>query len=397
MYTTSKRATIRRTRRTVLSVLDRSNLVTLCYLADERVLSLRELNRALLARQLLLERRRLTVPAAVERLAGLQAQWPPAPYVGLWSRLAGFERRHLVRALERQQVVKATLMRATLHLLSARDYTLVAPILGEGWLAGLERKFPHEVGMVRSGHVERVAAGLYEPRRRSEVGELMGPWLREAVPGLSWHLWAAVQARGRIVHAAQSAAWQTSWTAAFVSAPPTEESADDGAAHLVRRYLSAFGPATRRDLASWSGLSGPQLRPGLEALEPELRTFRDERGRTLLDLRRAPLPAPDTHAPVRFLPKWDSTLLAYEPKERGRILPEGLRSTVIKKNGDVIQTFLVDGVVAGAWRVERARRLSTLLLEPFEPLPRGVLRELREEGEQLLRFVEPEAPAYDVR
>src|SRR3989440_12939304 len=160
---------------------------------------------------------------------------------------------------------------------------------------------------------------------------------------------------------------------------PTRE---EGAKRLVRSYLASFGPATQQDLLRFAGVRVGDLRPGLEQLE--LRTFRDERGRKLLDLPRAPLPAGDTPAPVRFLPKWDSSLLAYAPPERTRILPERFRSTVIRKNGDVLPTVLVDGFVAATWNVDRKRGLE---VEPLRRLTKAELAEIDEEGERLVEFV----------
>jgi hypothetical protein len=172
-------------------------------------------------------------------------------------------------------------------------------------------------------------------------------------------------------------------------------SREDGAERLVQSYLAAFGPATQEDLLRFAGLRVGDVRPGLERLE--LRTFRDERGRVLFDLPRAPLPDGDTPAAVRFLPKWDSSLLAYAAPERTRILPEKFRATVIRKNGDVLPTFLVDGMVAGMWTVERKRDKATLILEPFAPLPRKVRDELAAEGERLVRWIEDDATSFTVR
>jgi len=156
----------------------------------------------------------------------------------------------------------------------------------------------------------------------------------------------------------------------------------EGAKHLVRSYLASFGPATQQDLLRFAGVRVGDLRPGLEQLE--LRTFRDERGRELLDLPRAPLPHGDTPAPVRFLPKWDSSLLAYAPPERTRILPEKFRSIVIRKNGDVLPTVLVDGFVAATWNVDRKRGLE---IEPLRRLTKAERAEIDEEGERLVEFV----------
>ena len=369
---------------------------------SERVLTLRELNRTLLARQLLLERRKLPVATAAERVGALQAQWPPSPYVALWSRLASFRKDQLMRALENRRVVKATLMRTTLHIVSTRDYAAFAPMLEEQWLANIGGRFPPERAAVHLREVaERAPAFTSTPRTRAEIFDFFGAWLRDAGPGLWWRLWAVVQARAAIVHAPPSAAWRTAGTPTFISARAWADGAprrsQPDPTRLVRRYLAAFGPATRGDVASWTGLAGSRLKPGFDALEPELRSFSDEAGRSLLDLRRAPLTPAETPAPIRFLPKWDSSLLAYQPPERVRILPEAYRTGVIQKNGDVAQTFLVDGFVAGTWRVEKTKQRATLVAEAFEPLPRAAARELAAEAEALARFVEPDAASYATR
>ncbi|MFL5768434.1 MAG: winged helix DNA-binding domain-containing protein, partial [Actinomycetota bacterium] len=308
---------------------------------DERVLTLRELNRATLARQLLLERKRLPVVQAVERVACLQAQWAPAPYVGLWSRVDGFRRPALDRALAEQRVVKATLMRATLHLVSRGDYPVLlaavhggeAPLLRPDAVAYADRVTP----AVR----EFLADG---PRSRTEVFQLL-----ERSHGFDpdhptpWGIWFAIRTRGHVVHAPESAFWNAGSRMRFVAlkeiALPDPTIAR---VELVRRYLAAFGPATRADIADWSGLRVKDFAPAIEALEP-LRRFRTEEGKELLDLPRAPLPSGDVPAPVRFLPKWDSLLLGH--KDRRRIMSDEVRRAVIATNGDVLQTFLVDGRV----------------------------------------------------
>lgn len=364
----------------------------------ERVLSLAELNRALLARQLLLRRERMPVPRAVERLGALQAQWPPSPYVALWSRLTDFRKEQLVRALEQRRVVKATLMRATLHIVSASDYRAFAPLLEEKWLASIAKRFPPRLAAQHLRDIEkRVAEIAATPRRRAEIEEALGPWLRDAPPGTHWLLWAAVQARAGLVHAPESAAWRTSGSSRYVSGAAWLGRRDADAAALVGRYLAAFGPATRGDLLAWTGLSGPRLQPGIDALAASMRTFRDESGRMLLDLASTALPDATTPAPARFLPKWDSSLLAYAPAERTRILPEEYRTGVIQKNGDVATTFLVDGFVAGTWGVEPTKSKTTLVLQPFEAVPRGARRELADEGARIVRFVAEDAPAHAVR
>lgn len=341
----------------------------------ERVLTRRELNRALLARQLLLRRERLPVVRAVERIGALQAQWPPSPYVALWTRLDGFERPALAAAIARRSVVKATLMRMTLHHVSARDYLAYAGILRRARLAELEKRVARSATGI---DLAAVAADVLrhtrdEARSRPELFELLGlPKLVSGDPR-PWVVWHHVVARLSLVHGPESSAWRRNTAGGrfaparvWLGAEPRDGEA--AAAHLVRRYLAAFGPATRADVAQWTGLTLRTLEPGLERLR--LRRFRDEQERVLLDLPRAPLPPPDTEAPVRFLPMWDSVLLAHD--DRTRILPQEYRSTVIRRNGDVQQTFLVDGVVAGTWQVEGGR----VRLEPFAPLPARVRREL---------------------
>jgi winged helix DNA-binding protein len=346
---------------------------------DDRVLTLRELNRATLARQLLLERRNHTVARAVERVAGLQAQWPPAPYVGLWSRLEGFRRPVLERALIEQRVVKATLMRATLHLVSRNDYpTFLSAV--HGGEAPLLR--PEAVAY---GH--RVAAAVRSfladgPRSRTEVFRLL-----EEEHGFDpdhptpWGVWFAIRTQAHIVHAPESAFWNAGTRMRFVAMEEGElPDPTIARVELVRRYLGAFGPATRADIADWSGLRVKDFASAIEALEP-LRRFRNEEGKELLDLPRAPLPPGDTPAPVRFLPKWDSLLLGH--KDRRRVMTDELRKAVIATNGDVVQTFLIDGVVAGRWSVAGGR----VRLEPFGPIPRRVARELKDETARLETFV----------
>jgi Winged helix DNA-binding domain len=350
-------------------------------LAD-RVLSLRELNRATLARQLLLERRRLSVPKAVERLAGLQAQWPPSPYVALWSRLEGFERTRLTQALMRRQVVKATLMRITLHLVSAGDYVLFAGALKAPWVAQLTRRMERMgVDVDISALGEQALALMADgPRSRSEVLEVFGTTGEQP-----WFVWTLVQAELGLVRAPESATWRR--TLAPVSYVPAQmwigrgpDTQPRALVHLARRYLAAFGPASRADLAQWSGLPVSALQPALDELEP-LRRFQDDRGREVVDLPRLPLPSGDTPAPVRFLPRWESVLVAYDVRDR--IVPDAYRKAVIQRNGDVLPTVLVDGFVAGTWSEQDGR----VIVEPFEPVPRRWRRELAAEVRALEEFL----------
>jgi len=344
-----------------------------------RVLSTRGLNRALLARQLLLERSRLSLPRAVERIGGVQAQYAPSTYVGLWSRLQGFDRENLTRALERRAVVQATLMRVTIHLVSARDY----PVLSEG--VRRERRAAWvraQRGGLEGVDVERAATVLRAalsdgPRRQAE---LVGILETEGFPRVAW---AAVGLWVDMVRVPPSGTWERRRADLYglaedwLDMPPATE--EQGIQLLVRRYLGGFGPATANDAASWTGLSVTRLAPFLERMP--LRRFRDEEGRELLDLARAPLPDPDTPAPVRFLPTWDATLLAHA--RRTQILPERYRSRIFHtKTPHSVPTFLVDGAVAGTWRNEDGR----VRLEPFERLSRASRAELEDEAERLAVF-----------
>ena len=350
----------------------------------ERVLTLRELNRTLLARQLLLERARLTAPRAIERIGALQAQFSPSPYIALWSRLEDFSFDELEQALADRLVVKATLMRATLHIVSRDDYWTISAALTEARLARAARRFTDlDVHAVVEQLLELAAAG---PIDRQEFYAVLdaatggGVKLNELFP-----LWATVLLRAELVHDLPSGSY--GYYRAATLSPAASRLGDrpslpaDPLAHLLERYLAAFGPATSEDIASWTGLQAGECRAALESLDR--RTFRDERGRLLHDLPDAPLAEPDTPAPPRLLPKWDSALLAYAPPERERILPERYRKTVIRKNGDVLPTFLVDGFVAGTWSLGKRE----VKLEPFGRLSRPAGAALQDEGARLLDAV----------
>lgn len=356
-----------------------------------RTLTLRELNRATLARQLLLRRHRLSVTKAVERTAGLQAQWPPSPYLGLWTRLEGFTPDQLVRAVARRTVVKATLMRTTLHIVAASDYRSYAGIFRKSRIRELERQLAAEgedADFADDG--ERLAAFAAEqPRSRPELLALLGrPKLRieERAPWLAWY---GLAAYAGLVNGPSSSVWRQH-TAGGTFVPARTWLGDDGAegdaaaASLVRSYLAAFGPSSRADIAQWTGFARSAVDRGLAGLE--LRRFRDEHDRDLYDLPRAPLPHPDVPAPVRLLPRFDNLVLSHD--DRNRVIADQDRVAVIQ-GGEVLPTFLVDGFVAGTWSFDDGR----IRLEPFAPLPRGARRELDEEALRLEAFVRDYGPA----
>jgi hypothetical protein len=337
-----------------------------------RTLSRRELNRALLARQLLLERADTPLPVALERLCGVQAQYAPSMYFGLWSRLQGFAPRALTRALEQREVVQGTLMRVTIHLVSPRDYRPFAVAVREArrqlWMRAW--KEPDAGAMAEAAATLRAALASDGPLPRKQVEALIG---KPATRGI--HLWLD------LVRVPPSGTWERRRADVFGLAehavPGEEPDPDDAMDHLVRRYLAAFGPASRKDVQSFTGLSLQMLEPVLERVATE--RYRDEDGGELLDVPGAPLPDRDTPAPPRLLPTWDSTLLVHA--RRTGVLPERFRPLIFHtKNPPSTPTFLVDGEVAGTWRLDDKTGFSA---DPFELVPKATMREVHAEGERL--------------
>lgn len=345
----------------------------------QRVLTSRQLNRALLARQLLLERAELPIARALERVAGLQTQYAPSAYIGLWSRLRRFRRDALTDALHQRRVVQATLMRVTIHMVSPRDFHLFAAAIREGrrdwWLRAHRRQLE---GIDMDTVAARVRKHLADgPLRASELQERLRADGYPRIAAIGAGMWVD------LVRVPPSGTWGQRradlYGLADHWAGSSRATVDEGLEHLVRRYLGGFGPASLDDLASWAGLSATVLSPVVDRLR--LRRFLDERGRELLDAPGAPLPAPDTPAPVRFLPTFDATLLVQA--RRTQILPEPYRPLVFNtKTPHSVATFLVDGAVAGTWRYERGR----VRLDPFRRLTRETRRELEEEAERLAAF-----------
>jgi len=339
----------------------------------ERILTRAELNRALLARQMLLQRVDISIPRALERMAGLQAQYAPSMYIGLWSRLKGFERDQLTRALEERTVVQGTLMRVTIHLVSAGDYWPFAIAVREArrklWLRGQARRLGQDDESLTAAAEElrqRLGDG---PLQRKEVEELVG---RSGITAVG--LWLD------LVRVPPSGTWERRradlYAAADLWIKPINVPSNEASEHLVHRYLAGFGPATKADIASWSGLAPGEVATVVDRLD--LRLFRSEGGAELLDVPDAPLPDPDTPAPVRFLPTWDATLLVHA--RRTGILPEEYRPLVFNtKTPHSVNTFLVDGSVAGTWRYEQGR----VELHPFKELSPLTLGPLHREAEGL--------------
>ena len=333
----------------------------------ERTLTQRDLNRALLARQLLLERVRLPISRALERIGGIQDQYAPNAYIRLWSCLEGFRRDDLTRALERRTVVQATLMRSTIHVVSRRDFWPFAVAIRAAQREWLVRAWKVPVPELER-QADRLRALLADgPRRAEELATVSRTWdpalnLVRVPPSGTWE-----RRRANLIELADR------WLG------PEDSTEADAGVLLVRRYLAAFGPASRDDIASWAGLKRAHVNPVLERLT--LRRFRDEVGGELLDLPRAPLPHPDTPAPVRFLPTWDAVLLVHA--RRTGVLPEEYRPRIFPtRMPQSVGTFLVDGAVAGTWRFEDGR----IRREPFARLDRPTRLEVDDEAERLAAF-----------
>lgn len=355
-------------------------------------LTLRQLNRATLARQMLLAREKASAVMAVERLCGLQAQEAKPPFVGLWTRVEGFRRQELHQALHERDVVRATLMRGTLHLASARDYAGLRMTLQPVLTQGMRALGPRAEGLELE-QLLPVARALLEEQPRT-FDELRTA-LRDAFPHVNDRaLGFAVRMHLPLVMVPTSDRWAFPSVADFALAETWLGEPLAGAAPqvLVLRYLAAFGPATAADVQMWSGLQG--VREVLAGLRPQLRVFKDERGRDLFDLVGAPRPDEDVAAPPRFLPDFDNLVLAHA--DRTRVLPDQHRGAVVTKNLRVHATFLVDGFVRGTWTVKRKRDAATLQITPFETLPGRAVAELADEGQALLRFLEDDARTFAV-
>jgi hypothetical protein len=353
-------------------------------------MSRRALNRALLARQSLLERRHAPALEVIEQLVGMQTQEPQAAYIGLWSRLADFRPEELSALIAERRAVRLGLMRSTIHLVSARDslrlYPLMQPVLERNFRGS---SFSKQLAGVDLD--ELLARGrellAVEPRTRPELSRL----LAETWPGVDpASLAYAVTFLTPLVQVPPRGLWRESaqprltTVQAWLGQPlDREPSLPD----VVLRYLAAFGPATVKDVQAWCGLT--RIRGVVDQLDDRLRLFADEAGNELLDTLNGPLPEPDTAAPPRFLAPFDNAILAHG--DRSRIIAREDRDTVYRDR--LMRTFLIDGFVAGTWRVDG----STIRLLPLGRLSGDDRVAVTEEASRLREFIAPRTNAPSVR
>ncbi|MCX6464445.1 MAG: winged helix DNA-binding domain-containing protein [Pseudonocardiales bacterium] len=348
------------------------------------VLHRRALNRALMARQLLDERSDLDAAAAIEHLVGMQAQEPLEPYAGLWSRLARFDPAELVALLEERRAVRTLLMRRTLHLVSARDCLRLRPLHQRMLVTRTSGTLRSRLPGVDLDELAAAAAPHLadEPRRTVDVARLVGDrWPGVAARDLADALGTVVPLvqvppRGLWGHRAPAACLAVESWLGRAPGPPDEADLDA----LVLRYLRAYGPASSADVRSWSGLTG--LPAVLTRLRPQLRTFRDEHGRELLDVPDGPLPDPDAAVPPRFLPAFDNAVLGFD--DRSRVIDDAFRGLSVAG----ARFVLVDGRVAGTWTSGReGSGAVTVTVTPLRPLDRAERGEVAQEAERLATFL----------
>ena len=363
----------------------------------KEVLGRRALNRALLERQLLLGRAKLSASDAIEHLVGLQAQVPRDPYLALWARLDSFRAEELSRLIGDREAVRAPLLRTTLHLATARDCLtmrrVLQPVLERGFGGS---PFDRKLAGVDLAEVLSAGRALLEEKPRTTAAlraALAERWPDRDATSLAY----AVRYLVPVVQIPPRGLWgvsgQGTWTTveAWLGHELAAEAAPD---RLVLRYLAAFGPAGAADIRTWSWLTG--LREVVERLRPKLRIYRDERGRELLDLPDAPLPDPDTPAPVRFLPEYDNIGLSHA--DRTRVIPEELRFLAFPGSGGIPGSVMVDGFLRATWRLAGDGDHATLTVTPLRKrLSAADRQEVTDEGAALLSFLVPDAEANQIR
>jgi hypothetical protein len=360
------------------------------------VLSQRELNRTTLRRQLLLERADLTTPDAVAHLIGLQAQAARPPFVGVWTRTKRFTREHLATEIQRRNVVKASLMRATLHLCTTQDFRALRGTL-QPVLTDALRQILRERGALQldvDGLVEVAREFIHaQPRSFAEITTLLTGLHPDTDAGAMRY---AVRTHLPMVQVPVDSGWSYPGNPKFALAEDWLEGpltlADNQLPVLIKRYLAVFGPATPKDMETWSYLT--DLAPAFDALRPELVVYHDERRRELFDVPGGVLESADAPAPVRFLPEFDNLLLAHQ--DRTRVVPTGVRKAVYLPGLRIAATVLIDGVVGATWTSETVKKVGTLRIVPLGPIGAADRKALLAEAERLVRFAEPDAESHAV-
>ncbi len=369
----------------------------------------RQLNRALLARQGLLEPLDAAVPEVVAAVGPLQAQHWPSPPVALWSRMQDFSVEQLYAAFDAGTVVMGTSLRRTLHLVTAAEHPACAVVADDAGFNDWQRTSANP--SAKAGELrEKLRAHLEHTRTADEICAFVEEWI-SANPGVigeaeqalqRQYKWRPLYTWSALLRVPADGTWSARVPRAYRAArnPPGSKSAPKSRAALaalIRWHLRAFGPAGADDVASFLGLKITPVRAALGRLASQLSRFEDEGGRTLYDVPAGPRPDPDIAAPVRFLPSFDSALLAYASKYRQRILPDEYKDAVYARaNLRIKPTFLIDGMVAGLWSLESKRRVATLTVEPFARVGKALRSELRREGERLVHFMAPTASKHQV-
>lgn len=345
---------------------------------------------------MLLARGRTNVLDAVARLVGLQAQAPGPPFVGLWTRLERVSRDDLLHLLSTRRLVRVTAMRGTLHLMTADDYIGLRGALQPALTRGLQSILRDRAKALDFSALDEVARAFFAKAPGTFDG--LRTALKQQYPkGDERAMAYAIRISLPLVQVPTDARWGFPASPDFALADAwlgkKVRTTDAPARVLVRRFLAGFGPATPADAQVWSG--SPALRETFESLRPTLVTFRDLKKRELFDLPDAPRPMADSPAPVRFLPEFDNLVLSHA--DRTRVVADEHRPRIVSKNLQVRATFLVDGFVAGTWKIDRTKNAATLVVEPFGPLARKTVAELEAEGDRLLGFTDDDAETREVR
>lgn len=367
----------------------------------------RALNRALLARQGLLERLEVPLVDAVESVGAIQAQYWPSVAAALWARVTSFDVKGLYSCFEARELVVGSLLRRTLHVVSAREhpaYAAVTDLSGNNDWRRTKAEPSKDVEILGR---ELATYAKSTPRTADEIAAFIERWVSKHPQAIDpaevdvqrKYKWRPFRSTSAFIRVPRDDSWGPKAPDSYMASPAAASRlpSDVALQAVVRSHLRAFGPAAAEDVASWVGWRTPPVREALERMEGTLVRFHDKDGRVLYDLPDAPRPGPDAPTHVRLLPWFDSVLLAYASRRRTRILPDAHRDAVVlKANLQIRPTFLIDGFVAGTWSIASKRRRATVTLEPLGILPRSSRRALMEEAERLARVVAADAAEHDV-